>query len=283
MTCRKAFTFVELPMTSKGNRDAFTLVELLVVIGIIALLISLLLPVLGKARAAANATACMANLRTISQANLMYANDNKDFIVWPLIKQSNGQALHYWWDLLGPYLGKRDIGTPQVVKACPDYVPPPIAFSYNIGYGINSALRRPLLTKDYAHWTNPPSGSAWPNMWTDASGRPLPDYWVNTYWGSGANRFPPGWKYLQVRKGPKTDRFLFADADSNVSRAGYNTSSGTWEYATGEPVKSTVADVDLGPIRHGKRRFGNYAFFDGHVESLTPEQAFPSFFQKNYP
>ena len=57
---------------------AFTLVELLVVIGIIALLIGILIPVLGKARDSANKTACLANLKTIGQAMFLYANDFRD-------------------------------------------------------------------------------------------------------------------------------------------------------------------------------------------------------------
>ena len=56
---------------------AFTLVELLVVIGIIALLISILMPALRKAREQANGIACSSNVRQIMQAFLMFANDHK--------------------------------------------------------------------------------------------------------------------------------------------------------------------------------------------------------------
>jgi prepilin-type N-terminal cleavage/methylation domain-containing protein/prepilin-type processing-associated H-X9-DG protein len=57
-------------------RCAFSLVELLVVLGIIALLISLLMPMLNKARAQAKVIACQSNLRQIGQAMLIYANNN---------------------------------------------------------------------------------------------------------------------------------------------------------------------------------------------------------------
>lgn len=68
--------------TASRTRNAFTLVELLVVIGIIAVLISMLLPALNRARQSANLVKCQSNLRQIQLAVQIYASQNRDVVPW---------------------------------------------------------------------------------------------------------------------------------------------------------------------------------------------------------
>ena len=73
-----------------SHSKGFTLVELLVVIGIIALLISILLPSLSKARETANRVKCAANLKSVGQALLLYSNDNNGSYPRMYIANANG-------------------------------------------------------------------------------------------------------------------------------------------------------------------------------------------------
>jgi type II secretory pathway pseudopilin PulG len=79
-TARSAFTLVELPAVSRRKCGAFTLVELLVVIGIITILIAMLLPALTRARKQALRTAELSNMHQVGVAVAMYANDNHWYI-----------------------------------------------------------------------------------------------------------------------------------------------------------------------------------------------------------
>jgi prepilin-type processing-associated H-X9-DG protein/prepilin-type N-terminal cleavage/methylation domain-containing protein len=140
----------------------FTLVELLVVIGIIALLISILLPTLGRVRQSSQTTACLSNLRQIGIAYRLYAEANNDLM--PYVRNrswfstipnpsggSSGRSL-YWYMALSRYLDRNydpmdpasDTRLPQIFKACPAWTnwisPDEARFEWATGYGQNVYL-----------------------------------------------------------------------------------------------------------------------------------------------
>jgi prepilin-type N-terminal cleavage/methylation domain-containing protein/prepilin-type processing-associated H-X9-DG protein len=102
---------------SRRVRRAFTLVELLVVIGIIAVLVGILLPVIGRARKQASTVACMASLRSMGQLIYLYAGDHKGSLPYGFYRSDAvtssisaisdsdpNTALYIWWSVLRSYM-----------------------------------------------------------------------------------------------------------------------------------------------------------------------------------
>ncbi len=157
---------------SRRAVGGFTLVELLVVIGIIAVLISVLLPALSKARNQAQIVACVSNLRQVGMAFLLYSNANKGAYPYPTTAAPSNEAM-CWFNAIDPYLGaKADSrrsgasGTRAfaAIKQCPVWTsfPDSNATLTSQGtqkevsrtYKMNTNLRRNGLKADWAKVTD---------------------------------------------------------------------------------------------------------------------------------
>lgn len=96
-------------MSLSSRPRGFTLVELLVVIGVIAVLISILLPTLSRAQSAGRTTTNLSNLRQIGLALAMYRNDNRGFYPLAAWQSRPDRPRTRWPDSLYAYLKSTDI------------------------------------------------------------------------------------------------------------------------------------------------------------------------------
>src|SRR5258706_10674394 len=254
--------------TSRPARKGFTLVELLVVIGIIALLIAILLPALNKARAQANWVKCQSNMRQMFTGFLMYTNDSQGAMPWrgskgqgprpdpskPVAEFPGANDWIHWQDTTTGYAGSPPVNLDESAVAT--------------GMGIKGETLRQLLVC--------PSDIMDARVLFAGVGRYMFSFTMNEKVTLANFPLPTGtnsdttsnWqnrKITQVRR--NAEKILFVEEK--------NPNDGRWigsigNIGTVDATTGLASGDDALTNRHFKG--GNVGFFDGHCENLKNQE-----------
>jgi len=217
------------------KKTRFTLIELLVVIAIIAILASMLLPALNKAREVAKSASCKSNLKQLGMSFFMYAQDSGDIMV-PVTGLQNTSFNSRFWDavlVINKYATKKQLQCTRNKDIIPDFYK--------------------------TFWADAASGLTDP----DNVGWMFPDYGVNAKFGFSSNTGSRGLKIVKLNMFRNGSDTVLAIDSAWPGRSVGELATRPYFYV------NTYADTPgNGPVlwpAHNNYSEANAVFADGHV------------------
>ncbi len=280
----------------RGRRRGFTLVELLVVVGIIAILVAMLLPALNHAKEAAYTATCQSNLHQWGIGLRMYVDDHDGYPV-DVEELASGWDTNHWFERLQPYSGGKwpqwngadqQYEPLESIAVCPAYARLPAPACYENALTMNPLV---IVFGSYGYNGDSSESGAW--------------------WGESLIR---NWQYPSTHpdypvrgSGVVNPSGMIAIADANIIKWGYGDNT-VWNPRANETGPCGVAglhmlsptlgaqagillagasvqpgihndldhDIPFNMAMSRDRHDGgfNVLFCDGHVELLKPQRLF---------